>query len=106
MLAYSDSIPSPFGDFANVENLGMVLKAIYKHKRQDQFISTLGKFIETNKSEIQDICNYHYQEFVQSVDQILQVRKESESVQQKIVELGSTLQSSGKVLMAKVRERL
>lgn len=88
----------------NVEQLGPIIKSIYDTGRQEAFLEQLATFVRKKEGEIERMCNSNYQEFVQSVDQLLKVRQETVNLKNKIIDLNYDVQKSGKKVAAKKKE--
>jgi hypothetical protein len=56
------------------EQLAGMLKTFYKSNKPEVLGETLSSVVAKKEQEIEKICNIHYQEFVTSVEQLLQVR--------------------------------
>ncbi|KAI8855048.1 hypothetical protein BC829DRAFT_108304 [Chytridium lagenaria] len=50
------------------------------------------------------MCNFHYQEFVQSVDQLLKVRLGTVHLKSKVVDLNREMQADGSKIIDKKKE--
>ncbi|KAJ8660146.1 hypothetical protein O0I10_004005 [Lichtheimia ornata] len=91
-------------DAENLEQLGPVIKQITQTGRQEAFVDQLDALIRKKDGEIERMCNAHYQEFVQAVDQLLKVRQGTAELRQKISEVNIALQTRGNRLTEKRRE--
>ncbi|KAI8994924.1 exocyst complex subunit Sec15-like-domain-containing protein [Pilobolus umbonatus] len=91
-------------DSENLEQLGPVIKNITATGKQTAFLDSLDALIRKKDGEIERMCNAHYQEFVQAVDQLLKVRKGSVELKTKLVEVNQTLQYRGSRWAEKKRE--
>ncbi|CAG8459120.1 4894_t:CDS:10 [Paraglomus occultum] len=88
----------------NLEQLGPIIKSIYDSGRQEAFLDQLTAFERKKEGEIERMCNSNYQEFVQSVDQLLKVRQGTVNLKNKIIDLNYDVQKSGKKLTTKKKE--
>ncbi|KAI9142769.1 exocyst complex subunit Sec15-like-domain-containing protein [Paraphysoderma sedebokerense] len=93
-------------NFDSLDQLGPVIKSVVKSGKKDAFIDQLSVHITKQESEIERICNFHYQEFVQSVDQLLKVRSETVNLKNQIIGLAGEFQSSGGRILEKKKELL
>ncbi|KAI7856535.1 exocyst complex subunit Sec15-like-domain-containing protein [Circinella umbellata] len=91
-------------DAENLEQLGPVIKQITETGRQEAFVDQLDNLVRKKDAEIERMCNAHYQEFVQAVDQLLKVRQGSVALRQKIADVNVALQTRGSRLSEKRRE--
>ncbi|KAI9315513.1 exocyst complex subunit Sec15-like-domain-containing protein [Dichotomocladium elegans] len=91
-------------DAENLDQLGPVIKQITETGRQEAFVDQLDALIRKKDGEIERMCNAHYQEFVQAVDQLLKVRQGTAELRQKISDVNITLQTRGSKLAEKRRE--
>ncbi|KAJ3318536.1 hypothetical protein HDV06_000419 [Boothiomyces sp. JEL0866] len=73
---------SPFDGF---DQIPYIVKQVLQSNRQDAFSEYLTSFIQKKEIEIEKMCGLHYQEFVQSVDQLLKVRQGTSTIKDKIV---------------------
>ncbi|CAG8597920.1 13973_t:CDS:10 [Funneliformis caledonium] len=88
----------------NLEQLGPIIKTIYDTGRQEAFLEQLAIFVRRKDSEIERMCNSNYQEFIQSVDQLLKVRQGTVNLKNKIIDLNYDVQNSGKKVASKKKE--
>ncbi|KAI9217304.1 exocyst complex subunit Sec15-like-domain-containing protein [Blastocladiella britannica] len=68
--------PEPI-NLDDLEQIGPLIKSLVKNGRADAYLGSLAAYIGTQEAEIERLCNYHYQEFIASVDQLLKVRSET-----------------------------
>ncbi|RUP11994.1 exocyst complex subunit Sec15-like-domain-containing protein [Jimgerdemannia flammicorona] len=85
----------------NLEQLGPIIKQVTETGKQDAFLDHLDAFIRKKEVDIERMCNNNYQEFVQSVDQLLKVRQGTVNLKHKIVELNTEMHKTGSRLAAK-----
>ncbi|PKC06061.1 exocyst complex subunit Sec15-like protein [Rhizophagus irregularis] len=88
----------------NLEQLGPIIKTIYDTDRQEAFLEQLAMFVRKKEGEIERMCNSNYQEFIQSVDQLLKVRQGTVNLKNKIIDLNYDVQKSGKKVASKKKE--
>nr|CAG8441077.1 15646_t:CDS:10 [Entrophospora candida] len=88
----------------NLEQLGPIIKSIYDTGTQEAFLDQLSIFVRKKEGEIERMCNSNYQEFVQSVDQLLKVRQGTVNLKNKIIHLNDDLHNSGIKVAAKKKE--
>ncbi|ORX92773.1 hypothetical protein K493DRAFT_408691 [Basidiobolus meristosporus CBS 931.73] len=88
----------------NLDQLGPTIQTIYRTGKQETFLEQLTSFIIKKEREIEQMCNSHYQEFVQSVDQLLKVRQGTVSLKNKIVGFNDELQQAGSSIIEQKKE--
>jgi hypothetical protein len=67
-------------------------------KERDTLAAVLQYKGEREK-EIRDVCDVHYQDFVRSVDELLELRHDTMNLHDGVAELNAELQQSGEVLV-------
>ncbi len=103
------------------EEVGLALKGVFEAEKEEECLNALNVFISEKDKEIQDVCNFHYQvsslshlfppqnshafsqDFAHSVDELLEVKKGSDALQNKVTEVNSKLQETGSQLLKKAR---
>jgi len=93
-------------DAESIEQLGPIIKQISESNKQEAFIDHLDAFIRKKDGEIERMCNANYQEFVNSVDQLLKVRQGSLSLKRNIIDLNQALRKTGDEVAEKKLELL
>ncbi|RUS18641.1 exocyst complex subunit Sec15-like-domain-containing protein [Endogone sp. FLAS-F59071] len=88
----------------NLEQLGPIIRQVTETGKQDAFLDHLDTFIRKKETDIERMCNNNYQEFVQSVDQLLKVRQGTIKLKDKIVGLNTEIHKTGSRLAAKKKE--
>jgi hypothetical protein len=86
------------------DQIPYIVKQVFQASRHDQFGDILTGFINRKENEIEKMCGLHYQEFVQSVDQLLKVRAGTGTIKDKIVNMNQNIQSFGSRLVEKQGE--
>jgi exocyst complex component 6 len=67
----------------------------YSHgNRTTQLLQSLSKFASEKEAEIENICNSNHQEFVTSVNRLLQLREGTVSLTAEILDLNQSIQTS------------
>ncbi|KXS11588.1 hypothetical protein M427DRAFT_114923, partial [Gonapodya prolifera JEL478] len=79
--------------------MAQILKTVSRNGRQEAFLGQLELFIARKESEIERVCNFHYEEFAQAVEQLLRIRFDSSRLKNTIAELNAQLQESGAKLL-------
>jgi hypothetical protein len=75
-----------------------VRAALEAGKERDTLAAVLQYKGEREK-EIRDVCDVHYQDFVRSVDELLELRHDTMNLHDGVAELNADLQQSGAVLV-------
>ncbi|ORY50770.1 exocyst complex subunit Sec15-like protein [Rhizoclosmatium globosum] len=102
-LAISDAVSSEsVGD--EFDKVSYTVKTILQTGKEQAFSDHLAQFIAKKEDEIEKMCNFHYQEFVQSVEQLLKVRLGTAHLKTKIVNLNSEMQDAGTKILEKKKE--
>ncbi|KAJ3012635.1 UNVERIFIED_CONTAM: hypothetical protein HDU68_001094 [Siphonaria sp. JEL0065] len=102
-LAISDATSSEsLGD--EFDKISYTVKTILQSSKEQAFSDHLTQFIAKKEDEIEKMCNFHYQEFVQSVEQLLKVRLGTAHLKTKIVNLNSEMQEAGTKIIEKKKE--
>ncbi|KAK2572792.1 Exocyst complex component 6 [Acropora cervicornis] len=57
--------------------LGPTLRAVYDGEQHGEFMDKLEERIRVHDKDIERMCNYHYQGFIESVNELLKVRGEA-----------------------------
>eukprot|EP00741_Cyanophora_paradoxa_P012381 tig00020610_g11962.t1 len=78
---------------------GPALKAVFERGVHDTFLEVLNAYIAKKDTEIQELCNSHYQEFIRSVDDLSTARKDVRNLKRAVVDLDQQLQESGRALL-------
>ncbi|XP_011486846.2 exocyst complex component 6 isoform X3 [Oryzias latipes] len=100
-----------FGNiFAELESvdlpLGTTLRSIYDdqpnaHKR---FMEKLDTRIRNHDREIEKMCNFHHQGFVDAITELLKVRADAEKLMGQVTDTNRRLQEAGKEVTAQTEE--
>ncbi|KAK2173949.1 hypothetical protein NP493_839g01090 [Ridgeia piscesae] len=85
-------------------HLGTTLRNVYDGDDPDVFLERLDLRIKAHDKEIERMCNYHYQGFIESIRSLLQVRTDADNLKVEIKTTNEQLQKSGLSLMAKGQE--
>nr|KAJ3421176.1 hypothetical protein HK105_004310 [Polyrhizophydium stewartii] len=86
------------------DQIPYIIKQIFQTGREDAFGEQLSVYCARKEAEIERICNLHYQEFVQSVDQLLKVRAGTATMRDKIKAMNEDMQTSGRRIVEKKAE--
>ncbi|XP_029664573.1 exocyst complex component 6B [Formica exsecta] len=67
--------------------LGPTFRAIYDGHEHQKFMEKLDDCIKTHDKDIERMCNHHYQGFIDSIRELLQVRSQAQQLNAEILEL-------------------
>nr|XP_020467343.1 exocyst complex component 6 isoform X2 [Monopterus albus] len=86
--------------------LGTTLRSIYDdqpnaHKR---FMEKLDARIRNHDREIEKMCNFHHQGFVDAITELLKVRADAEKLMGQVTDTNRRLQEAGREVMAQTEE--
>ncbi|XP_036376562.1 exocyst complex component 6 isoform X1 [Megalops cyprinoides] len=96
--------------FAELESvdlpLGTTLRSVYDdqpnaHKR---FMEKLDARIRNHDREIEKMCNFHHQGFVDAITELLKVRADAEKLMGQVTDTNRRLQDAGKEVTAQTEE--
>ncbi|RKP37726.1 hypothetical protein BJ085DRAFT_19679 [Dimargaris cristalligena] len=93
-------------DPEQLEQLGPVIRSVYRTGKQDQFKSQLRSLTQQKEVEMEKLCGAHHQEFTHAVDELLQVRQNTVDLHNQVQYLNGQLQQSGRDLYTKKAELL
>ncbi|XP_078310436.1 exocyst complex component 6B-like isoform X2 [Crassostrea virginica] len=84
--------------------LGTSLRAVYEGDELEKFKESLGDHIKNHDKEIERMCNYHYQGFIDSIRELLKVSCDAAQLKDEISEVNNHLQDSCEPLLTKGEE--
>lgn len=61
-------------------SVGPVLRAIYDGDEHEKFLEKLDARISDHDREIEKMCNFHYQGFIDCIRELLQVRSKAQKL--------------------------
>ncbi|KMQ87316.1 exocyst complex component 6 [Lasius niger] len=67
--------------------LGPTFRAIYDGHEHQKFMEKLDDCIKAHDKDIERMCNHHYQGFIDSIRELLQVRSQAQQLNAEILEL-------------------
>ncbi|XP_013391854.1 exocyst complex component 6B isoform X2 [Lingula anatina] len=85
-------------------SLSTTLRAVYDGEEHKVFMEHLDARLKHHDKEIERMCNYHYQGFIDSIRELLQVRNEAQNLKSEIEATNEELQKSSQILMKKGSE--
>ncbi|KAJ1506000.1 hypothetical protein HMI55_001364 [Coelomomyces lativittatus] len=74
-------------DLGDLDQLGPLIRTLVRAGREETYLEQLSSYVQSQESEIERLCNFHYQEFIQSVDQLLKVRAETMALKSDIADI-------------------
>ncbi|XP_061412482.1 LOW QUALITY PROTEIN: exocyst complex component 6B-like [Lethenteron reissneri] len=84
--------------------IGPTLRSVYDGAEHQRFLEKLEARIKSHDREIEKMCNFHYQGFVDSITELLKVRSEAGKVKCQVVATNKQLQETGKELVTEMEE--
>eukprot|EP01114_Cavostelium_apophysatum_P016402 TRINITY_DN4653_c0_g2_i1.p1 TRINITY_DN4653_c0_g2~~TRINITY_DN4653_c0_g2_i1.p1 ORF type:complete len:339 (-),score=125.14 TRINITY_DN4653_c0_g2_i1:78-1094(-) len=85
------------------EELEPAVKAVFEAEKDTDVVKSLHKYIIRKENEIEQICNWNYQEFITSVDELLEVRVETQKLQNSLLSLNKEFQLAGRDAIEKYK---
>ncbi|XP_067003140.1 exocyst complex component 6B isoform X3 [Anabrus simplex] len=83
---------------------GLDILAIYDGDEHQKFMERLDARIKSHDKDIERMCNFHYQGFIDSIRELLQVRSQAKKLNGEIVQLDADLQTSVNTVVMKGEE--
>lgn len=84
--------------------IGPVLRSVYEDDGQTNFLKQLDDHSQNHDKEIERMCNFHYQGFISSVNELIRVRSDARIIKTQVKQANSELNESGKELLDKLGE--
>eukprot|EP00743_Colponemidia_sp_Colp-15_P005838 GILK01006273.1.p1 GENE.GILK01006273.1~~GILK01006273.1.p1 ORF type:complete len:952 (-),score=178.29 GILK01006273.1:34-2889(-) len=81
------------------DQLAPTIRTVLERQWETSFQKYIDEYIVKQDEAIRDICNYHYQEFIGSVDELLTVQSDAGQLRSAIVNLNKGVQNSGQVVL-------
>ncbi|XP_059475470.1 exocyst complex component 6B isoform X1 [Neocloeon triangulifer] len=88
----------------DTSSVGLVIRAIYDGDEHKSFMEKLDARIKTHDKDIEKMCNFHYQGFIDSIRELLQVRTQAQKLNEGVVGINTEIRSSAAALAAKGEE--
>lgn len=95
-------ISSSDAEIENFDHVSYIIKQVFENGRESLFTDSLSQYVSLKNSEIEKVCFIHYQEFVQSIDQLLKVKTSTNNFKNEIIDLNILVQNTGNKLVEKV----
>lgn len=86
------------------EYWGPTFRAIYDGDEHQKFMEQLDSRIKSHDKDIERMCNFHYQGFIDSIRELLQVRSQAKKLNNEVVQLDEDLRQSAANLITKGEE--
>ncbi|KAM6313352.1 exocyst complex component 6B isoform 2-T2 [Aegotheles albertisi] len=84
--------------------IGPTLRSVYDGEEHGRFMEKLEARIRNHDREIEKMCNFHYQGFVDSITELLKVRGEAQKLKNQVTDTNRKLQNEGKDLIVAMEE--
>uniref|UniRef100_A0A8C0KLI2 Exocyst complex component n=1 Tax=Canis lupus dingo TaxID=286419 RepID=A0A8C0KLI2_CANLU len=84
--------------------LKLVEMSVYDGEEHGRFMEKLETRIRNHDREIEKMCNFHYQGFVDSITELLKVRGEAQKLKNQVTDTNRKLQHEGKELVIAMEE--
>ncbi|XP_011340951.1 exocyst complex component 6 isoform X2 [Ooceraea biroi] len=84
--------------------LGPTFRAIYDGHEHQKFMEKLDDRIKAHDKDIERMCNHHYQGFIDSIRELLQVRSQAQQLNAEILELDKRITATSSKVIEKGEE--
>ncbi|XP_047469838.1 exocyst complex component 6B-like isoform X2 [Penaeus chinensis] len=88
----------------DTSRVALVIRTIYDGDEHGKFMERLDTRIRNHDRDIERMCNHHYQGFIDSIRELLQVRSQAHKLKTEVVRIDEEVQESAKQLMTKSEE--
>ncbi|KAL8206452.1 UNVERIFIED_CONTAM: Exocyst complex component 6B [Gekko kuhli] len=79
-------------------------RSVYDGEEHGRFMEKLDARIRNHDREIEKMCNFHYQGFVDAITEFLKVRAEAQKLKNQVTDTNRKLQTESKKLMGAMEE--
>ncbi|XP_044153863.1 exocyst complex component 6 isoform X1 [Bufo gargarizans] len=88
--------------------LGSTLSSVYDDQpnAHQRFMEKLDTRIRNHDREIEKMCNFHHQGFVDAINELLKVRADAEKLKVQVTDTNRRFQEAGKEVIAKTEETI
>lgn len=86
------------------EYWGPTFRSIYESDEHKKFMENLDNRIKNHDKDIERMCNYHYQGFIESIRELLRLKTQVHELNEELIQIDTELQSSTASVMEKVDE--
>ncbi|XP_053258225.1 exocyst complex component 6B isoform X3 [Podarcis raffonei] len=91
-------------DSTDTACLGPTLRSVYDGEEHGRFMEKLDARIRNHDREIEKMCNFHYQGFVDAITEFLKVRAEAQKLKNQVTDTNRKLQMESKKLVGAMEE--
>uniref|UniRef100_A0A4X2LTY3 Exocyst complex component n=1 Tax=Vombatus ursinus TaxID=29139 RepID=A0A4X2LTY3_VOMUR len=86
--------------------VGPTLRSVYDDQpnAHQKFMEKLDACIRNHDKEIEKMCNFHHQGFVDAITELLKVRTDAEKLKVQVTDTNSKLQDAGKEVIAQTED--
>nr|XP_034959612.1 exocyst complex component 6B isoform X4 [Zootoca vivipara] len=91
-------------DSTDTACLGPTLRSVYDGEQHGRFMEKLDARIRNHDREIEKMCNFHYQGFVDAITEFLKVRAEAQKLKNQVTDTNRKLQMESKKLVGAMEE--
>ncbi|KZC09765.1 Exocyst complex component 6B [Dufourea novaeangliae] len=88
----------------DTNSIGLVFRAIYDGHEHQKFMEKLDERIKAHDKDIERMCNHHYQGFIDSIRELLQVRSQAQQLNAEILELDKRITATSTKVIEKGEE--
>eukprot|EP01130_Rhizamoeba_saxonica_P015909 TRINITY_DN7247_c0_g1_i1.p1 TRINITY_DN7247_c0_g1~~TRINITY_DN7247_c0_g1_i1.p1 ORF type:complete len:832 (+),score=159.22 TRINITY_DN7247_c0_g1_i1:37-2532(+) len=88
----------------DLQELSPAIKSVFEQKKELDAVQSLELYIEARKTDIEKFSAKNYQKFFRSVDEVQKLKEESFRMKQNIIELNSSIQTTGLQLVSEMME--
>lgn len=81
------------------EYWGPTFRSIYESDEHEKFLDHLNTRIKNYDKEIERMCNYHYQGFIESIRELLQLKTQVHELNKELTDIDTELQKSAANVM-------
>ena len=86
-------------DGSSIDQTGAaVFKTIFAAGRQTEFLKALSAYASKKDGEIEKVCHQQFQNFVQSIDELMGLREEALKLRERVVAVLEELGRCGQLL--------
>ncbi|XP_061439671.1 exocyst complex component 6B isoform X2 [Rhineura floridana] len=91
-------------DSTDTACLGPTLRSVYDGEEHGRFMEKLDARIRNHDREIEKMCNFHYQGFVDAITEFLKVRAEAQKLKNQVTDANRKLQMESQKLVGAMEE--
>ncbi|CAG9093965.1 unnamed protein product [Plutella xylostella] len=83
---------------------GPAFRSVYEGEGHEAFVQQLDERIKQHDVEIEKLCNYHYQGFIDSIRELLQVRSHAEELHAEISNVDANVKETTEAICTRAEE--